>query len=1002
MTHKVLLRFFKRLPNIGILFLITGCFFSITTQAQQTAKMTPNGVGYLEHLPADYASNSAKKYPLLIFLHGLGETGNGSSGDLQKVKANGPPRLIESGQKMCFTVNGVEECFIVISPQLSSSAGGWWPNILQPFFDYILNGAQNYRIDKTKVYLTGLSLGGQGVYIGLGETTDVFAAGAVIAGFGNGNGCTISARKIPVWGFHGDSDGTIKYSDGLTEFSRIGWCTSPSPVGELKWTSYPGVGHNAWDRAYTTDHSVQSPMNVYEWLLTKSKNAPANNPPVANAGADKTITLPTSSIVLAGTGTDTDGSVSSYSWAKISGGAATLANANTATVSLAGLMAGSYVFRLTVVDNKGASASDDVTVVVNAALNVAPIANAGPDRTVSLPLSLLIVNGSATDSDGTIASYAWTKVSGGTVTLANINAATVSLTGLLSGSYVFRLTVTDDTGATATDDVTIVVNGLLNSPPSVNAGSDQTITLPTNSASLSGTASDRDGSISSYTWTKVSGGAATLNNANTATLNVSGMTSGPYTFRLAVTDNSGAVSTDEMLVNVNAAPSVGTNQALLKAVVASSDETGANVSSLVVDGNGSTRWSSKYSDPQWIYVDLGSVVNISRVKLTWEQAMASSYRIQVSNDASNWSDIKSVTGNTSYINDLTGLSGSGRYVRMYGITRTTQYGYSLYEFEVYGNGGGVAPTANAGVDKTTTLPTNTLTLTGSGVDSDGSISSYTWTNISGAAVTLSNANTATLNIAGLTTGQYVFRLTVTDNSGMTAQDDVNVTVNAASSAKGVNLALLKTTVTSSDEGWANTGAQSVDGNATTRWSSKFSDPQWIYVDLGSIFNITRVYLTWEQASASSYKIQVSNDAVNWTDIKSVTGNASLMNDLTGLAGSGRYVRMYGIARNTQYGYSLYEFEVYGEPAAAARLSVSEEQQVSGSSEKMQSLEFFNKNYEGGKDYSVVVYDGSGKRIYNGKWSKELFPEVFEQDGIYFYHIVSSGKEIDNGKLYIKR
>lgn len=127
---------------------------------------------------------------------------------------------------------------------------------------------------------------------------------------------------------------------------------------------------------------------------------------------------------------------------------------------------------------------------------------------------------------------------------------------------------------------------------------------------------------------------------------------------------------------------------------------------------------------------------------------------------------------------------------------------------------------------------------------------------------------------------------------------------------GSNLSLNKpVTVSSTADNCP--GPNAVDGNTGTRWSSAYSDPQWIYVDLGSDYNINRVVLRWEAAYGKSYQIQVSNDAINWTNIYSTTSGSGGVNDLTGLSGSGRYVRMYGTQRGATYGYSLWEFEVYG-------------------------------------------------------------------------------------------
>ncbi|CAM5622146.1 hypothetical protein STANM337S_05902 [Streptomyces tanashiensis] len=133
-----------------------------------------------------------------------------------------------------------------------------------------------------------------------------------------------------------------------------------------------------------------------------------------------------------------------------------------------------------------------------------------------------------------------------------------------------------------------------------------------------------------------------------------------------------------------------------KAVTASSVETSAFGPGLAVDGSTATRWASAEGvDPQWIRIDLGANHTISRVKLNWEDAYGRTYRIQTSADGSTWTDVYSTTAGDGATDDLT-VSGSGRYVRMYGTGRGTPYGYSLWEFEVYGvptggGGGGGGP-----------------------------------------------------------------------------------------------------------------------------------------------------------------------------------------------------------------------------------------------------------------------------------------------------------------------
>jgi hypothetical protein len=255
-----------------------------------------------------------------------------------------------------------------------------------------------------------------------------------------------------------------------------------------------------------------------------------------------------------------------------------------------------------------------------------------------------------------------------------------------------------------------------------------------------------------------------------------------------------------------------------KPATASSVENAGTPASAAVDGNTGTRWSSQFSDPQWLQVDLGATAAISQVVLRWEAAYATAFQIQVSDNATNWTSIYSTTtgmGGTQTLN----VTGSGRYVRMYGTTRANTYGYSLWEFQVYGEIGGTGgcSTTNAALNRPAT------------------------------ASSVENAGTP------------------------------------ASAA--------------------------VDGNPDTRWSSQYLDPQWLQVDLGTVQPICQVVLTWEAAYATAFQIQVSDNATNWTSIYSTTTGTGGTQTLD-VSGTGRYVRLYGTARKTGYGYSLWEFVVH--------------------------------------------------------------------------------------------
>ena len=222
---------------------------------------------------------------------------------------------------------------------------------------------------------------------------------------------------------------------------------------------------------------------------------------------DQTITLPTNIVTLSGSGSDADGTIASYSWTKISGPSSyTIVNPTSAATDITGLVQGVYQFQLSVTDNNGATATDVIIITVNAAPNQPPVADAGLDQTITLPVNIVTLSGSGSDADGTIASYVWTKISGPlSYTIVNPTTAATDVTGLVQGVYQFQLQVTDNNGATATDVMSITVNAAANIPPVADAGLDQTITLPVNIVTLSGSGSDADGTIASYSWTKISG-----------------------------------------------------------------------------------------------------------------------------------------------------------------------------------------------------------------------------------------------------------------------------------------------------------------------------------------------------------------------------------------------------------------------------------------------------------------------------------------------------------------
>ncbi len=227
---------------------------SITTSQRQpgtsyASSVLSTTVGYYTYRPEGHYLHPDEKFPLLIFLHGTGEKGNGTT-ELNRVLVHGPPKLINQGTDLPF---------IVVSPQLPASQGGWSVNHID---ELIARAKAESRVDTTRIYVTGLSLGGFGTWAYAVARPAVVAAVVAIAGAGNpGQACQM--RDVPVWAFHGDADGTVNVSGSINMINALNACT-PAPAVTPKLTIYPGVGHDSWTRTY--DGSAGH--DIYSWLLS--------------------------------------------------------------------------------------------------------------------------------------------------------------------------------------------------------------------------------------------------------------------------------------------------------------------------------------------------------------------------------------------------------------------------------------------------------------------------------------------------------------------------------------------------------------------------------------------------------------------------------------------------------------------------------------------------------------------------------------------------------------
>lgn len=225
--------------KLYLIFLLAGMVFNAS--GQQTVEKFVQETRYLLYLPKTYAEDTLKWWPLVIFLHGSGESGT----DIAKVKAHGPPELVEKGRDFPF---------ILVSPQ-ADRPGGWETGLL---YNMLQDIKRKYRVNRRKIYLTGLSMGGYGTWALAMKYPDEFAAIAPVCGGGD-TADAWKMRNIPIWCFHGAKDDVVPpaASENLVRAVR--------PYNSsVRFTLYPEANHNSWDLTYNKD-------SLYTWLLAQEK-----------------------------------------------------------------------------------------------------------------------------------------------------------------------------------------------------------------------------------------------------------------------------------------------------------------------------------------------------------------------------------------------------------------------------------------------------------------------------------------------------------------------------------------------------------------------------------------------------------------------------------------------------------------------------------------------------------------------------------------------------------
>ncbi|XP_044773194.1 dyslexia-associated protein KIAA0319 homolog isoform X2 [Neomonachus schauinslandi] len=280
-----------------------------------------------------------------------------------------------------------------------------------------------------------------------------------------------------------------------------------------------------------------------------------NLPPTAVVSPQmQALTLPWTSAFLDGSQSTDDTKIVNYRWEEVSGPFREETPTDSPVLHLSNLVPGNYTFRLTVTDSDGASNSTTAALIVNSAVDHPPVANAGPNQTITLPQNSITLNGNQSSDDHQIVLYEWSLGPGSEskeVAMQGVETPYLHLSAMQEGDYMFQLMVTDSSKQRSTAVVTVTVQPESNRPPVAVAGPDKELVFPVESTTLDGSRSTDDQGIVLYHWEHVRGpGAVQMENPDDAVATVRRLRVGTHRFRLTVTDGQGLSSTTTLTVAV--------------------------------------------------------------------------------------------------------------------------------------------------------------------------------------------------------------------------------------------------------------------------------------------------------------------------------------------------------------------------------------------------------------------------------------------------------------------
>lgn len=233
----------SRILLLALIFLLQSCAAQTQLVQGVLQTVTKESLRYYLYYPEEYFSSGNEKFGLLLFLHGGGESG----GEIGRVKENGPPKLLAEGKQFPF---------LVLAPQNPHEKKWWNTHAVMQLLDSVV--ASN-RVDDRRIYLTGLSRGGSAAWELATQHPQKFAAMVVVCGMAPLPYAHWIEKEMPIWVFHGEKDEVIAVEESdqmVDKLKEMGY--------NVRYTRYKDVGHNAWDRAYTTD-------SLYTWLTEQKR-----------------------------------------------------------------------------------------------------------------------------------------------------------------------------------------------------------------------------------------------------------------------------------------------------------------------------------------------------------------------------------------------------------------------------------------------------------------------------------------------------------------------------------------------------------------------------------------------------------------------------------------------------------------------------------------------------------------------------------------------------------